>query len=261
MDQSAHKALNTLVDAWSTVVNPNSEEDMVETPELSPDKRAVLMHAIFDKLSEIAPELMTGDIVDNGEDDEPDEDYDADEYARAFETAGDKDMSKFYKAFMGKMRNGVAPWHNNVQAFLRFWADLGNATAAKSPAVDGEIGYRLSVVPDDALEVAGGSLPTPLLMALQRYGFQRNHNDSSLIKYELMGGGDSLPSGFRLDVVRNTNEPTGHYVVTLFANVNTTRDFGRPVRERTLDSSVKTDKIIDVIGQMITRASTHEVVG
>lgn len=273
MNPAAQKAMNALVEAFIESVRPPSDDEMVDTPELTADQRAVLMHAIYDELSDIASDIISEDIEDDGSDD--------DEYASVrsdVELArGNKGMSQFYKSFMGGMKNGTEPWHKDREEFLRFWAELGNQTVAKSPAPEGETQFKLVVVDagDDStdaseveaedadlevaseVEIAGG-LPTSLLQAFTDFKFVRNNANQHAITYELYG--KDLAEGYRLEVSRDMVDAAGSYTITLLGKVNNERAMGIPVRTRQLSSSATTEEIIRVITKFKTLAAQHVVV-
>lgn len=270
MNKAAQKALDALVAAFLESVNPPGDDEMVETPELSPDQLAVLMHAIYDELADVAADLMGSDVEDDGSDD--------DEYASVqsdVELArGNKDMSQFYKAFMGKMKDCTQPWHTDRAAFLEAWAALGNETAALSPAPESETVYALTVVPVNDMsadeevasevppenvhvETAGG-LPTSLLQAFSDWKFTRNNENPHAITYELFG--NELAEGYRIEVSRDMEDAAGAYTITLIGKVRVKTDKGVVVKSRQLTSNATTDEIVRVIAKFKAIAATNTVV-
>ncbi len=253
-DPMLSKLIFSLVGAYTNaLVEDDAQLDEAEQPELTRNERVLLLSALFDTL-----DMLIGGRYGETDEYESDDDY-AEENAsakRSVETAKDKRMSTFYKAFMGDMRSLVGPWHSNKDKFLVEWSDLGNSLYAKSPAKKSDNPIRLEAIPEQEAEpltveeaaIIGGkcALPTKVARALASQGFtvlaEAEPGEAAWVK---SGKEVGQPTKQLVLVCRDDSS----YLVSV-ANINRHDPYGQPIKRRILGEGASAEAILQTIAML-----------
>lgn len=268
-DQQAQRNLSLFTAAYSNSLHDNDEDmEAADLPELSRNDKVLLLQGIFELFDDIVGDKL------NKLDDTMDED-DGEELAamkRRRETAKDKRMSTFYKAFMGNMRELVNPWHSDRNKFASLWVDMGNDLYTKSPSkepkhpvelvvqpveeqddqetedqIDSDVGEEEANVDETAAIIgAEAALPGKVARELAEMGFvavkQPHSGDAAWVKD---GAEDGCPD-MKLYLVKREE---GSYAVFLSKDYKYDA-YGKPVKRQLLDENATDKQILSVLAFM-----------
>lgn len=260
-DANTNRAMDTIVAAWRGAIGSDPTDS---DPQANANVRVVLLHNVYDKLAELLAEEVTPEEDEDEDDEEEDDSVEAeeadDEYASVFQElaakkrGGNPKMSAFYKAFMGKMRDLVEPWHEDREKFLKLWAEVGNDTVAKSPAKKLKVEKILTLMKaKDAPSIEeAAAMPQNLLAGLRTLGFQHTTNTSKVSVWELHG--EPLAAGYRVSVMRDTSDMGSPYHIGLYSNVQRVADKGVIERHRILTADSSVEDVMHTINKMIGAA-------
>ncbi len=258
VDPATLKTILQLASVYQRALHPDDDTvDDLEFPELGRNDRIIVMKALFELLSE-----LMGDPGDS----ETDELEDDEEYASVnlgglgVEVAKDKRMSTYYKAFMGKMRDLVGPWHSDKNKWLEKWTAMGMDLYAKSPADAPETDLKLVIERDResdesdapqfdeeaAVVDSTAALPTKVMRELTNMGFtplaEAEEGESAWVK---SGANDGFPER-QVILVRRADES---YLV-IYSNVSKFETYGQVQKRRTLDEGASAETLLRVIAYM-----------
>jgi hypothetical protein len=263
-DPYASKNIMAMVAAYHNSLHEDDEDaEAADMPEIGRNTRVLLLKGFFELCEDIFAEM---------EDEDVDMD-DEDEVARAIETAlrrrrrtktkkpisnietaKDKRMSTFYKAFMGKMRDLVNPYHSDKVRFLEKWAAMGNMLFGKSPADEPDKKFKLilkEVEEDEATEEAAvleseAALPTKVARAMTELGFlpmpQPTSGDAAWVR-------SGLKDGFPDKQVVLIRREEGSYVVML-SQVSKYDPYGKPIKRQQFDDRTSSEKLLRALAFM-----------
>lgn len=255
-DPSTLKLMLQLAATYQRALHDDDDTiDDLDFPELGRNDRLLLMKSCFDMLAE-----LMGDPNDSELEDTDDEYASANLGGIGIEVAKDKRMSAYYKAFMGKMRDLVNPWHSNKNAWLEKWVKMGMDLYAKSPADDPDIPLVIVIQKAEDQEHIDGdeeteeaavldshsALPTKVMRELTNMDFQPiaqpEPNEAAWAK---SGANDGFPER-QVVLVRREDES---YLV-MYSRKDKYNTYGKVLKRRTLDENASAEVILRAIAYM-----------
>ena len=249
-DPTAGKVIQSLTSMYHQAQQPDDNElENTEIPEISRNDRVLLIGGVYDLVDNI--------LAANADDSSDEEDTDDEETAGFIELAKDKRMSAYYKAFMGKMRNLVEPWHGDKVKFLSMWAELGNELYNKSPADEPSRTQKLVAVNNDSEESAAvvgsdAALPAKLATNLTEMGFKPMPSvDKGDAAWYKSGASDGYPDK-QVILIRRDDMSW----VVMLSKVNKYGHYGKSLVKRVLGEETSADTIMRVIALLYDQISS-----